>query len=322
MKKTTLILLALLCSVAFAQDLPRIAVYVTGDVPDNEKSVLGTRMLAALVNSGHYRGIERSNTFLAEIEREQAKQRSGAIDDDQISALGKQFGVKYVCIVNLTPAFGVYQLSARIVNVETAEVESISETLSTLKTAVELLEASNRVVKGMLAKPIPKTESELRPEPALVTESKPDSISGPALVTESESDSILEPALVTEPEPDSTSKPALVSEHEPVVKPEPEPIPEPELVTTPEPIPEITFSLEPKLKQSPKSLKKSFWIGLSIEAIGAGIIAYGFIENGNAANLIDKGEFTDAEKSVKRRNALYIAGVAALLSGMSITIFF
>ena len=60
--------------------LPRIAVYVTGDVPENEKSALGTRMLSSLVNSGGYRGIERTAEFLAEIDREHIMQRSGAID--------------------------------------------------------------------------------------------------------------------------------------------------------------------------------------------------------------------------------------------------
>jgi hypothetical protein len=149
-----LISLALFCAAAFAQDdaaqdLPRIAVYVTGDVPDNEKSALGTRMLASLVNSGRYRGIERSSGFLAEIEREQTKQRSGDIDDGQISELGKQFGVKFVCIAAITPAFGSFQVSARIVNVETAEVEFIGEASSLLRTMDDLAEVSDKVVQHM-----------------------------------------------------------------------------------------------------------------------------------------------------------------------------
>ena len=53
-------LLAGFASAAFAQnppaplpdpaaDLPRIAVYVTGGVPENEKNALGNRMLASLI---------------------------------------------------------------------------------------------------------------------------------------------------------------------------------------------------------------------------------------------------------------------------------
>ena len=149
MKRFAVLFVALFCAAVFAQDLPKIAVYVTGNVSDDEKKALGTRMLATLINSGRYKGIERSNSFLAEIEKEQVKQRSGAIDDNQISELGRQFGVKFVCIADITPAFGEYQVSARIVNVETAEVAFIGESFSPLKSSVDLVTVSNQVVKNM-----------------------------------------------------------------------------------------------------------------------------------------------------------------------------
>jgi uncharacterized repeat protein (TIGR02543 family) len=167
MKRLTIFIIALFSAAAFAQDLPKIAVYVTGDVPDNEKKALGTRMLASLVNSGRYKGIERSNAFLAEVEKEQVKQRSGAIDDGQISELGRQFGVKFVCISDITPAFGEFQVSARIVNVETAEVDFIRESASPLKSMTDLARVSDRVVRNMFgeeAKSAAKAKAE--PEPA------------------------------------------------------------------------------------------------------------------------------------------------------------
>jgi len=138
---------------ANAADLPQIAVYVTGSVPDNEKKVLGTRMLSALVKSGRYRGIERSESFLAEIDKEHVKQRSGAIDDSQISELGKQFGVQYICIADITPAYNAYQVSARIINVETAEVAHIGEAFSPLRTPKDLRDVSDQVVKNMFGEP-------------------------------------------------------------------------------------------------------------------------------------------------------------------------
>ena len=151
MKKAAIFIAALFLfsAGAFAQDLPRIAVYVTGNVGDDEKTALGTRMLASLVNSGRYKGIERSNAFLAEIEKEQVKQRSGAIDDGQISELGRQFGVKFICIANITPAYGAFQVSARIVNVETAEVDFIGDASSPLKTMDDLTAVSVEVVRKM-----------------------------------------------------------------------------------------------------------------------------------------------------------------------------
>jgi hypothetical protein len=106
-------------------------------------------MLTALVRSGRYSAIERSESFLAEVQKEHIKQRSGAIDDSQISKLGKQFGVKYVCIADITPAYDAYQVSARIVDVETAEVSFIGEAFSPLKTAKDLKAASDKVVENM-----------------------------------------------------------------------------------------------------------------------------------------------------------------------------
>jgi TolB-like protein len=144
---------------AAAKDLPNIAVYVTGNVSEDEKKALGTRMLASLVNSGRYRGVERSSSFLDEIDKEQIKQRSGAIDDSQISNLGKQFGVKYVCIADITPAYGGFQVSARVVDVETAVVVFIGESTSPLKTIDDLTNVSDRVVRRMFGLPEPPEES-------------------------------------------------------------------------------------------------------------------------------------------------------------------
>jgi len=141
-----------------APEPPNIAVYVTGNADEDERKALGTHILAALVNSGRYNGIERSSSFLAEIDKEHIKQRSGAIDDSQISELGRQFGVKYICIADITPVYGDFQVSARIVNVETAEVAYIGEAMSHLKTVNDLTMVSSRVVARMFGLPEPPDE--------------------------------------------------------------------------------------------------------------------------------------------------------------------
>jgi len=139
-------------------EIPNIAVYVTGEVSEEEKRALGTRILASLVNSGRYKGVERSATFTAEIDKEMIKQMSGAIDDDQISEIGKQFGVKYICIADITPAYDAFQVSTRIVNVETAEVLYIGEAFCPHKTALYITWVSEQVVRKMFGQ-------KLLPEP-------------------------------------------------------------------------------------------------------------------------------------------------------------
>ncbi|MDR3001590.1 MAG: CsgG/HfaB family protein [Fibromonadaceae bacterium] len=136
------------CAIVFGQD-NKIAVYVTGEIGANEKKALSTKMLTAFVNSGKYRAIERSDAFINEIAREQEKQRSGAIDDNQISRLGKQFGVQFVCIADVTFAFNTNHVSARIIDVETAEVVAIGEAESQLKTMADLDNVSARIIRNM-----------------------------------------------------------------------------------------------------------------------------------------------------------------------------
>jgi hypothetical protein len=246
MKKLSFFLVILFSVTAFAYDLPRIAVYVTGEVHDNEKRALGTRMLASLINSGRYMGIERSNTFLAEIEREQEKQRSGAVDDDQISKLGRQFGVKYVCIADIIPAFGSYQVSARIVDVETAVVVFIGEAFSPLKSAYDLTQVSDEVARVMFG-------GQIKPKEIQITH-------------------------------------------------------------TPESAKKITSDKPPR--------KPAFWAGIGLDALGAGTIIYGIIENRNVKKYDSDWEYSKAEKSASSRNTAYAIGTAFLLSGISIHIFF
>jgi len=114
------------------------------------KDALGTYILDALVNSGEYRTIERSENFLAEIEREHVRQRSGAIDDAHISALGKQAGAQFLCVANITEALGSYQISARIIDVETADVIASGVSTSSLRTLDELKQVSAAVVYRMI----------------------------------------------------------------------------------------------------------------------------------------------------------------------------
>jgi hypothetical protein len=230
-----LIIFTFLSTAVLAQGLPRIAVYVTGDAYGNEKSALRTRMLTSLINTGRYRGIERADEFLAEIEQEHIRQRSGAIDEHQIRELGKQFGVTYICIAAITPAFGSHQVSARIVDVETAEVIRIADAISPLRTMSDLTEVSERLIKCMLG------------------------LAGPR-------DCIPRP-----PSPPRNS---------------------------------------------------SFWLGVGLEIIGGGLLAYGLYENRNVDNYIRSHEWNNAKNAITNRDIFYIVGTTVLLSGIAIHILF
>jgi len=150
------VLIAFAAMPIFAQSKPKIAVYVASDeLKDNEKRMVGTKVLASFVQSGKFTAVERSDAFLNGIERERKKQRDGSVDDSQISRLGKEAGVQYVCVADLIDAFGIYSLSARLINTETAEIVGIGE--SEMKTLGELSNAADRVYDQIVGKSTAKT---------------------------------------------------------------------------------------------------------------------------------------------------------------------
>jgi len=130
---------------------PKIAVYITGGKDDGENKAFSTYILDALIKSNRFIAIERSEAFLDEIDKEQMKQRSGAIDDAQISKLGKQSGIQYVCVADITQALKTNQVSARILDVETAKVIAVGVSESQLNTLDELRTVSADVVYAMLS---------------------------------------------------------------------------------------------------------------------------------------------------------------------------
>lgn len=130
-KKIVLVGLMVMCAVGAAvgqgggnPQRGRIAVYITGSGDPNTDKALSIMFLGGIVREYpfYFEAIDRNEEFLAQMDREHEKQRSGAIDDSQIVALGRQAGVDYLCIGDITQAFGAYILNARINHVETARV--------------------------------------------------------------------------------------------------------------------------------------------------------------------------------------------------------
>ncbi|MDR2728755.1 MAG: hypothetical protein LBB56_06435 [Chitinispirillales bacterium] len=151
MKKIVLSILVLSC-LAFGQEKSKIAVYLTGSGdPDNDK-MLSIMLLDGIVKEYPYYfiAIDRNEAFLAQMDKEHVKQRSGAINETQITELGKQAGVDYLCIGDITKAFGSYMLNARINNQKTAQVVATgrgsSKTLEEIEVVEDLL---SQVVKSM-----------------------------------------------------------------------------------------------------------------------------------------------------------------------------
>ena len=132
---------------------PKVAVGAIGDEPEDFKALngLSTKLIEAIVNSGKYMAVDRSEDILRQLGKEHVYQRSGRVDSNQIKELGKQFSVQYICIVGSSELkAGEYQLSARLVDVETAEITSMGSELSSLKDTKELMRVAEVLVTKLL----------------------------------------------------------------------------------------------------------------------------------------------------------------------------
>jgi hypothetical protein len=126
---------------AFAQDSKKqkVAVYVTGAKEEGTNEFVGAYLVDAIVQSSDYIAVERTSDFLKELSKEQGYQQSGAVDDDQISRLGKQFGVQLVCIAKIANMGNKQFVSARLIDVETATVKNSTKPFTFAGSEIETI---------------------------------------------------------------------------------------------------------------------------------------------------------------------------------------
>jgi uncharacterized protein (TIGR02145 family) len=132
----------------------KVAVGVIGDEPENSNALKGLsiELTKAIVKSGKYTAVERSEDILKQLGKEHGYQRDGAVDDEQIKELGKQFAVQYLCIVKSTWVMDRYMLEAMIVDVETAAIADgmMGSEPSSLAGMGELMRAAEELAHQLL----------------------------------------------------------------------------------------------------------------------------------------------------------------------------
>ena len=146
--KKILILLLSLFSVAISAQQKKVAVYVTGDDPIN--SSMGDHLVDGIAHNGKYIAVERTASFLNELVKEQSYQQTGAVDDNEISRLGKQFGVDYVCVATPFDVWGEKYISARMIDVERAEVIATSSAYGKVENSTQFLSILSTLTRGLL----------------------------------------------------------------------------------------------------------------------------------------------------------------------------
>ena len=153
-----IIVLAALSLTAMAQQ-KKVAVYVAGEQNDISQA-LANQLVEAFAKSGKYIAIERTGSFLAELSKEQNYQRTGAVDDNELSRLGKQFGVQWVCVAKIGDVFGQKNISARLIDVESAEVTNSSNAYSKLESLEEFMTVVDKITKELTSKTVQERTAE------------------------------------------------------------------------------------------------------------------------------------------------------------------
>lgn len=147
MRNLCFIVLSALSLTVYAQQ-KKVAVYVTGDDPIN--SIMGDHLVDGIAHDGKYIAVERTASFLNELVKEQSYQQTGAVDDNEISRLGKQFGVDYVCVATPFDVWGEKYISARMIDVERAEVIATSSANGKIENSTQFLALLSTLTKGLL----------------------------------------------------------------------------------------------------------------------------------------------------------------------------
>jgi uncharacterized repeat protein (TIGR02543 family) len=82
------------------------------------------------------------------------------------------------------------------------------------------------------------------------------------------------------------------------------------------------------LAQEPPAKKRHTFAAVSLDLVGGGLLAYGYIQEGNVKSYVDDGvyenrdEYNNAKSAETNRNIGYIVGGVFLLTGISVHIFF
>lgn len=145
------IIIGLIVPSVFAQTAKqKVAVYVTGDAESGYKKVIGSKLVTGITRSDSYAAVERTADFLTELAKEQDYQMSGAVSNNQIVRVGKQFGVRYVLVADISEVFESMFISARMIDVQTGQITNATEASNAVRTMEELTELSGQIVLGLL----------------------------------------------------------------------------------------------------------------------------------------------------------------------------
>jgi len=155
------ILLLILCAIVFAQAAkPKAAVYIKGN-PEG-RDALRMAVNTFLIKSGKYQMIAVDAIDI--VAKEQNRQMSGSVSNEDIAMLGRDAGAQYVCVVERSELDGTSYVSTSMVSVQ-SKIAELSE-MSELPRGGRIINIIERQINSMLGIAMP-------PEPVYEYVSEP-----------------------------------------------------------------------------------------------------------------------------------------------------
>ncbi len=127
MKKIAVFIFLLLSCMVFAESAfaaKKVAVYVEGDISNDDKSIVSSAVLARMSGNKDYVAFERNEAFINALYEEQDYQLSGEVPEKEIRKVGERLGVDYVLAVNVivNEDDGMCHVAAKLIELETGEI--------------------------------------------------------------------------------------------------------------------------------------------------------------------------------------------------------
>ena len=162
MKKQILTILALLFTIQLASGISKVAVLdasLGAGVDINAAAIVADTLNEQFVKSSDFIAIDRA--YISSIQQEKKFQLSGNVNQADIKEMGITFGAEFICIANVSLLGSTYTVSARLIEVETAQVISQESARSQGQIDV-LFNVAEEVGKKLIGKDF--TENTSQPE--------------------------------------------------------------------------------------------------------------------------------------------------------------
>jgi len=174
MKKASLSILIFLLIIHALVAQQKVAVLDASlgqDVHPNASLIVADTLNEEFVKSSDFIAIDRA--YISSIQKEKEFQLSGEVNEEDIKELGVTFGADYLCVANVSVLGSTYSVSARLIEVETAQVinqesEKKRGTIDVLFIIAETV--GNKLVSSGLGIAESSEAPPEKPEPAPIVE--------------------------------------------------------------------------------------------------------------------------------------------------------